>query len=64
MTEVAECPTCGSTSSKPIVWGYPSADDFEQLGESVVFGGCCLPERPAAYQCARCGDEFGLATRG
>ncbi|MFN2522876.1 MAG: hypothetical protein ABR614_06145 [Mycobacteriales bacterium] len=43
---------------KPILWGYASATAFEELGETVVFGGCCIPERPAEYQCERCGDEF------
>ncbi len=27
MTEVTQRPTCGSTSTKPIVWGYPAARD-------------------------------------
>ena len=54
------CPACSATAAKPILWGYPADEDVERFGDSVVWGGCCLPERPAAYQCSACGEDYGV----
>ena len=59
--EAGPCLACGESAAKPILWGYPSAEDYERLGDSVAWGGCCLPEVPAAYLCAACGHEYGVA---
>ena len=54
------CPACGATAAKPILWGYPAGEDVERFGDSVVWGGCCLPPEPALYSCAACGAEYGV----
>ena len=54
------CPACGATAAKPMLWGYPSEEDFERFGDSVGWGGCCIPPQPAAYKCGECGEEYGL----
>ena len=58
--EAGPCTACGATEAKPILWGLPAEDDVERYGDSVSWGGCCLPERPAAYRCGACGHEYGL----
>jgi ribosomal protein S27AE len=55
------CPRCGATAAKPILWGYPTAEDFDRLGDRVGFGGCVIPPMPAAYVCGECGHEYGVA---
>jgi hypothetical protein len=62
--EAGPCPRCGATAAKPIFWGYPSNEDFERLGASVGWGGCCLPEVPAAYVCGACEQEYGVSRVG
>jgi hypothetical protein len=58
--EAGPCPACGAIAAKPMIWGYPSAEDFEELGDTVGWGGCCLPPMPAAYVCDMCGEEYGV----
>ena len=42
--QAGPCPACGALAAKPIIWGMPSAGEFDRT--DVVFGGCCLPENP------------------
>jgi hypothetical protein len=53
----AGCPVCGSQQARPIVWGLPTDDERDRT--DVVFGGCCLPDQPAAWSCDSCGHEWG-----
>ena len=59
--EAGPCPACGAVAAKPILWGMPSAEDFVRFGDTVSWGGCCLPATPAAYVCGACGQEYGVA---
>jgi hypothetical protein len=59
-TEAGPCPACGRSEAKPIFWGYPNPMDFDRFGDRVSWGGCCLPERPKAYVCGACGEEYGV----
>ena len=56
-----ECPSCGSSATRPIVYGMPSLDDWAraEAGEFVI-AGCVIPERPAASWCSNCHAEFGV----
>ena len=57
MTEVTERPTCGAISTKPIVWGFPSAHD-PMLPPGR--GAAHLHRGPARGGClAACGYQFG-----
>ena len=60
VAEAGPCPACGATAAKPILWGYPAEEDVQRLGDSVVWGGCCLPPEPAAFACSVCGEEYGV----
>lgn len=62
--EAGPCPQCGATAAKPIVWGYPTSESHERLGDRVGWGGCVIPDNPAAYKCAACGHEYGRARMG
>jgi hypothetical protein len=62
--EAGPCPRCGASAAKPILWGYPANDASEEYGDTVSWGGCCLPEAPAAYACGACGLEYGEARMG
>jgi hypothetical protein len=59
--EAGPCPRCGASAAKPILWGYPSPEDFDRFGDRVSFGGCVIPDVPAAYVCGGCGQEYGEA---
>lgn len=56
------CPRCGSTHTRPIVYGSPTAETQERSrrGE-VALGGCrvCHDERDRALECRDCGHRFG-----
>jgi hypothetical protein len=56
------CPACGTTAGNPILWGYPSNEDFDRLGDSVGWVGCIIPETPAATCAARAARS--TASRG
>jgi hypothetical protein len=53
------CPSCGARLARPIVWGLPDFTDVERWGDSVAFGGCCIPSfPPPEFSCAACGAEW------
>jgi hypothetical protein len=62
--EAGPCPACGADAAKPILWGLPSPADYERLGDSVGWGGCVIPEVPAAYLCGACSHEYGVSSIG
>lgn len=61
------CPSCGSLSTVPIVYGLPSADDLgrAQRGEFVL-GGCLVglhdPDPDPTHCCTTCGASFDSAS--
>lgn len=57
--QAGPCPACGSVDVRPILYGYPMAEDFQSLQDVVEFAGCCIPERPASYRCGACGAQWG-----
>ena len=53
------CPSCGLVAARPIVYGMPSALDYERLKDQVVFAGCCIPSPAPAFSCGSCAFEWG-----
>lgn len=59
----ARCPSCDTTTGRPIVMGMPSYDLFEAVERGVidvVLGGCIVGEDDATHRCGRCGGEFAV----
>ena len=50
-----ECPLCSSREIRPIVYGLPSFEGFQQAERGKVeLGGCTIdPENPN-WRCVRC----------
>jgi hypothetical protein len=57
------CPVCGTPDARPIVYGMPSGDLFDDL--SIVLGGCMVTGDDPAFSCrnASCGHTFGRRRR-
>lgn len=53
------CPACGAPEAMPIVYGMPMREDYERLGDRVIFAGCCVPAEPARFRCTVCGTQWG-----
>ena len=54
------CPTCSSTSVRPIVYGEPDAELVERARRhEVVLAGCLLTDDDPAWDCPECGHRFG-----
>jgi hypothetical protein len=54
-----ECPKGHSDEVVPIIYGYPSEEDFKNSDSGkVVLGGCELPENPKKYWCKKHKTEF------
>ena len=54
-----ECPKGHTDEIVPIVYGYPSEEDFKNSDSGkVVLGGCELPENPKKYWCKKHKIEF------
>lgn len=48
------CPKCGSENVSKVVYGY-----FPQpTAGKVIYGGCCIPIKPADWGCFDCGYEW------
>lgn len=62
--EAGPCPRCGATAAKPIFWGYPEDASHARFGGRFGWGGCVIPDSPAAYECGACGQEYGAAQFG
>ncbi|MEP6468659.1 MAG: hypothetical protein ABJC24_02710 [Chloroflexota bacterium] len=54
-TTFPPCPACGSTDAVRIVYGYPSAElwEEEKRGE-LVLGGCLVGPESPGYECGSC----------
>ncbi len=51
------CPRCGA-AMRPVVYGFPSSELFEDADKGeVILGGCCIPSSPAQSRCTNCGQE-------
>ncbi|MBK6525023.1 MAG: hypothetical protein IPO32_11300 [Crocinitomicaceae bacterium] len=49
---LVKCPYGHSDSIIPIIYGYPSEEDFQNSDSGLVaLGGCSLPDRPATWFC-------------
>jgi transposase-like protein len=57
------CPTCGSTTTIPIVYGYPTGDAMERArrGEFAL-GGCISSADSPHWACTTCGSRFRSST--
>lgn len=51
-----ECERCGTTKTRRVLYGYPSAEDFEALEarDDIVIGGCVISEDSPHRVCAVC----------
>lgn len=58
------CPSCGAVAARPIVYGMPSARDYERLEGQVVFAGCSVPSPAPAFSCGSCAFEWGSVRSG
>jgi hypothetical protein len=48
------CPKCGSENVAEVVYGY-----FPQpIAGRVIYGGCCVPIKPADWGCFECGYQW------
>lgn len=51
------CPVCGNSDVKEIVFGFPTAELFDD--PNVVLGGCVLPAGPPPeWLCGNCNREW------
>lgn len=60
-TPGAECPHCGVTAGRPIVWGTPIPAVLASLAAGdidVELGGCVLSAEPASHRCRACSATF------
>lgn len=48
------CPRCGSRRRRRIIWGLIGPPLLDDPDDSVVFGGCFIPEDPPTHQCNDC----------
>ena len=54
-----KCPHCGSINIRPIVYGYPSPELWEEeIKGKVKLGGCCISETQPKYYCNDCEESF------
>lgn len=51
------CPSCGGPSIKPIVYGYPSSEMFDD--PRIALGGCVIFEDSLAFVCDTCEHAWG-----
>ena len=52
----AQCPACGAETVARIFWGLPAGP----VSGKVVYGGCCIPEKPPKWACETCEHQWGL----
>lgn len=57
------CPACGMPGARPIVYGLPSPDLFEDPEGEL--GGCMITPDDPAFRCRNldCGHAFGRSPR-
>jgi len=53
----ATCPSCGSANVKPIVYGLPDSQMYDD--STIVLGGCVIVEESPAFVCAECENAWG-----
>ena len=54
---LSDCPNCGSTDAKPIVYGYPSSEMLDD--PTIALGGCCIFEDSPGFVCPTCETTWG-----
>lgn len=49
---IVKCPYGHTDSIVPIIYGYPSEEDFQKSDSGLIaLGGCMLPENPSSWFC-------------
>ncbi len=49
---IVQCPYGHADSIIPIVYGYPTQEDFEKSDSGLIaLGGCTLPDTPLSWFC-------------
>ncbi len=56
-TECGRCPSCGSESVAPILYGLPGLESFEAARRGELIIGGCMPG-PDACGCLECGRRW------
>lgn len=57
---IIECPYCGAPVY-PIQYGEPCVSEevyFKKTGKHVIYGGCCISDNDATYECSKCHRRF------
>ena len=58
-THLRWCPVCGFGAVLPVLYGYPTAEGWEEAEEGrAVLGGCVSDGTDDAFRCDECGMGF------
>jgi len=56
------CPSCKSTNTCPIFWGYPGGmEEISRLidEEKISLGGCLVSDDDPVWHCNNCQNKWG-----